>query len=550
MRRCNRILPASFIGVLSAVLFVAATSSSLHAAASSGSRPNIVIIMADDMGFSDIGCYGSEIATPNLDRLARGGLRFTQFYNAARCCPTRAALLTGLYPHQAGVGHMMEDRGREGYRGELNRRCVTIAEVLRTAGYHTLMSGKWHVTPAPSASKDNWPRQRGFDRFYGTIHGAGSFYDPVTLTRDNTPIEPESKDFYYTDAISDHAVRFINDVADSDRPFFLYVPYTSPHWPLHARPADIARYRGKYARGWDALRRQRHQRMIKMGLVDAHWPMTPRDERVPAWEDQSDQDWWALCMAVYAAQIDVMDQGIGRIVATLEATHQLENTLILFLADNGGCAERLGPRSGGLSVPKTTRDGRPVRRGNDPSIAPGPDDTYASYGIGWANASNTPFRRYKHWVHEGGIASPLIVHWPAVVGRGGRITQQVGHLIDLMATCADVAGAAYPKRFNDNDIIPLEGKSLAPIFHGQVRPGHEALFWEHEGNRAVRRGRFKLVSRFPNEWELYDLQADRTEMNNLATTRPEKVAELASLYKAWAARSFVESWEDVRRARR
>ena len=550
MGHTRRKLSVMGIRMLVGLLFFASTPFALQAAADSGSRPNIILIMADDMGFSDIGCYGSEIATPTLDRLARDGLRFSQFYNGARCCPTRAALLTGLYAHQTGIGHMMQDRGRAGYRGDLNRQCVTLAEALGAAGYHTLMTGKWHVTPAWLRTNHNWPRQRGFDRFYGTIHAAGSFWDPATLVRDNTPIVSEAKGYYYTDAISENAVRFIKDAAKSDRPFFLYVPYTAPHWPLHARPADIAKYRGKYKIGWDALRRRRHQRMVEMGIIDKQWTLTPRDPRVVAWKDEPNQDWWDLCMAVYAAQIDSMDQGIGRIVAALETTNELENTLILFLADNGSSSEVLGPRERGIHVPRVTRDGRPVRHGNHPSIAPGPDDTYASYGVGWANASNTPFRLYKRWVHEGGISTPLIAHWPAAIKEGGRITKQVGHVIDLMATCLDAAGAEYPKRFKGQDITPLEGKSLVPIFRGQVRPGHEALFWEHGGHRAVRQGRYKLVSFFPHAWELYDLETDRTEMNNLAVRQPEKVAELTKLYNDWAARSHVEPWRDVMRGTR
>ncbi|MBN1846876.1 MAG: sulfatase-like hydrolase/transferase, partial [Sedimentisphaerales bacterium] len=297
-----------------------AAPNSLAAMDAPGRRPNIILIMSDDMGYSDIGCYGSEIETPNLDALAANGLRFTQFYNTARCCPTRASLLTGLYPHQAGIGHMMEDRKLAGYRGDLNPNCLTIAEVLKLAGYRTYMTGKWHVTPCrrDQLSKHNWPCQRGFDRFFGTIHGAGSFYDPNTLTRDNEFIVPD-EDFYYTDAISDNAVRFLQDHhnSDGDRPFFLYVAYTAAHWPLHALPKDIAKYRGKYDQGWDALRRQRLERMVELGLVDAKWRLSERDESVPAWQDARRKDWHARRMEVYAAMIDNMDQGIGRIVKTL-----------------------------------------------------------------------------------------------------------------------------------------------------------------------------------------------------------------------------------------
>ncbi|MBA7655311.1 Arylsulfatase [subsurface metagenome] len=304
-------------------------------AAGGPKRPNIILIMADDMGYSDIGCYGGEIHTPNLDGLAAGGVRFTQFYNTARCCPTRAALMTGLYQHQAGVGHMMSDRGYDAYRGDLNNRCVTIAEVLKQAGYSTYMSGKWHVTKhtRPYGPKHNWPCQRGFDRFFGTIHGAGSFYDPCSLTRDNTQIPPGNDDFYYTNAISDNATGFIRE-HDSDNPFFMYVAFTAPHWPMHALPQDIAKYKGRYAQGWDALRAERHKRMIEMGIVKSKWEITPRDSAVPPWEQAEDKLWFQRRMEVYAAMVDCLDQGVGRIISALRRTGKFENTLIFFLADN------------------------------------------------------------------------------------------------------------------------------------------------------------------------------------------------------------------------
>ncbi|MBM3335024.1 arylsulfatase [Candidatus Sumerlaeota bacterium] len=490
---------------------------------STSKKPNIVLIMADDMGFSDPGCYGSEIATPALDRLAQGGARFTQFYNCARCCPTRAALLTGLYPHQAGVGHMEGDRGLPGYRGFLNDRCVTIAEVLRSAGYHTGMAGKWHV----GEERPHWPLDRGFERFHGLVSGATNYFkiDPERIwARDNTRITDMGEDFYITDEISRSAVEQIEELSKAESPFFIYVAYTSPHWPLHALPADIAKYKGKYSIGWDELRLLRHKRQIELGIVDKKWQLTPRDLDAPPWEKAENKEWLEMRMAVYAAQIDRMDQGIARIVAKLKEVGADENTLVMFLADNGACAEHLA--------------------GNDPKIMPGPKETFQSYGLPWANASNTPFRRYKHWVHEGGISSPFIAHWPAVI-KPGAITTQVGHLIDVMATCADVAGAEYPKTFNGREITPLEGKSLLPILRGGTRSGHDALFWEHEGNKAVRQGKWKLVSKFPEGWELYDMEADRTEMNNLAEKMPDKVKEMASLYNQWAKRSNVVPWGQI-----
>ena len=522
----------------------AASCSSGGESESEEERPNIVLIMADDFGISDLGCYGSEIHTPNIDRLARSGLRFTQFYNCARCCPTRASLMTGLYPHQAGIGHMMSDYGLPGYRGDLNQNCVTIAEALKPAGYTTLMSGKWHVTPV-NDSKHNWPRQRGFDRFYGTIHGAGSFYDPVTLTRDNDPIEPEGTNYYYTTAIGESAAKFIEDAAGGDAPFFLYVPFTASHWPLHAFERDIAEYRRRYDAGWDALREERHKRMIQAGIVDGRWPLTRRDAEVPAWDEAENKAWQARRMEVYAAQVDVMDRAVGMIVDKLSALGLLDNTLILFLADNGGCAEELTSRGRGLHFPAKTRDGLRVQLGNNPEVMPGPPDTYQSYGIPWANASNTPFRRYKHWVHEGGIASPLIAHWPARITVRNELTHQPAHLIDIMATCVEVAGAEYPAEFNGNKITPLEGKSLLPVLEGGQRAGHDALYWEHEGNRAVREGNWKLVSQFSNRnrWELYDLEADRTETKNLVSDQSAKAEELIALYDNWAARAQVVPWK-------
>lgn len=527
------------------------------------SRPNIVLIMADDMGFSDIGCYGGEIDTPHLDALAANGLRFRWFYNGARCCPTRASLLTGLYAHQAGVGHMTAQFRKNGeiipsYAGDLSSNSVTIAEALKTAGYTTLMSGKWHVTPSIAKEGDvpkqhNWPRQRGFDRFWGTILGAGSFYDPVTLAEDNRHVEPDGEDFYYTTAIGDRALRFI-DEAPADKPFFLYMPFTSPHWPLHAPEEAAAKYKGRYDMGWDKLRETRRERMIEMGVIDADWPLTARDPAVPAWEEAPNKEWEARRMEVYAAQISIMDETIGRLIDRLGESGRLDNTLIFFLADNGGCAEELAESWGEpLFFPKKTLDGkRDVQHENDPSIMPGPEETYQSYGIPWANVSNTPFRLYKHYVHEGGIASPLIVHWPAKLKNPGRWTDSQGHLIDIMASCLDAAGAAYPREYNGNAVTPLEGKSLLADITGETAVERDALYWEHEGNRAVHAGKWKLVSKWSkpeeNRWELYDLEADRTETNDLAGERPEIAAELAAKWQAWADKVGVIEWRSWDRA--
>ena len=505
-------------------------------------RPNIVVILADDLGFSDLGCYGSEILTPNIDRLAKTGLRFTQFYNGARCCPTRAALMTGLYPHQAGVGHMMNDYRKPGYRGNLNNQCATIAELLGAAGYQTMMCGKWHLTrfTAEEGPNYNWPLQRGFAKFYGTIAGAGSYFDPVTLTRDNDFVRATGDKFYYTDAISDRAAEYIEQAARSTKPFFLYVAYTAPHWPLHAPEDVIARYRAKYAIGWDELRKQRYRRMIDLGIIKANWPLTPREPTVRDWEKNSYKSWQQRRMEVYAAQIDIMDQGVGRIVEKVRQMGVEQNTLILFLSDNGGCAEELAADWKGEYIPKQTRKGRQVEVGNNPNLMPGRDDTYQSYGIAWANASNTPFRLYKHWVHEGGIATPLIAHWPAGIKQTG-LTQEVGHVTDIMATCLELAKTAYPKNFGGHTLIPIESKSLLPIFQGRTRQ-RGTLFWEHEGNRAVREGKWKLVAKQGQPWELYDVEADRTETRDMAQQFPAIVKGLSQTYDHWAKRCNVEPW--------
>ncbi len=541
------------------------------AAPAGGKKPNILLIMSDDMGYSDIGCYGSEVDTPNLDSLASNGLRFTQFYNTARCCPTRASLLTGLYQHQAGVGWMMRDQHKPGYRGHLNNNCVTIAEVLKPAGYSTYMSGKWHVASPTPKEKDHWPLHRGFDRFYGTIHGAGSFYDPNTLTRGNEFITPyndpqykvDKYDYYYTDAISDNAVEYLRQHgrSDGDGPFFMYVAYTAAHWPMHALSEDIKKYEGKYDDGYEPIRKARFERMKKLGVIEGHRKLSPR---AGDWSGVKHKKWESSCMEVYAAMIDRMDRGIGRIVDELKRQGQLENTLILFLQDNGGCAEGLG-RSGEFKprpdkpphkpmkddelqtkmIPHHTRDGYPVRQGA--GVMPGPADTYIAYGKAWANVSNTPFREYKHWVHEGGIATPLIAHWPAGFKARGELRRPYGHLIDIMATCIDVAGAEYPERFNGHDITPMEGVSLAPVFAGE-EPKERPLFWEHEGNAAVRLGKWKLVCKKgvgrgdtvkPDKWELYDMEKDRSELNDLSDKHPGRVKEMLEMWKAWARRAHV-----------
>jgi arylsulfatase len=413
------------------------------------------------------------------------------------------------------------------------------------------MSGKWHVTKhigpwtaePDRMSKDNWPIQRGFDRFYGTITGAGSFFDPNTLTNDSDPAPPASPGFYYTDAISDSAATFIRQ-HEEDTPFFLYVAHTAPHWPLHAFEEDIAKYEGRYDAGWDELREERYSRLLEMGLLDPSSPLSERDEQVPSWQSLSDQEqaWYARAMEVYAAQVDRMDQGIGRVLDALEQTGQMDNTLIVFLSDNGACAEVLTDEWQGPYLRRQTRAGRKVTVGNeDKRVLPGAEETFMSYGRGWANASNTPFKLFKHDTYEGGISSPFIVHWPEGLDQSGRTTDQRSQLIDLMATFVDVSGAAYPKTFNGQRIAGLPGKSLTPIFQGgglEDRP----LFFEHEGNRAVFLGDWKLVAQHGRPWSLYQIRQDRTEVNDVAADHPEIAAALLEQYEAWATENYVLAW--------
>jgi arylsulfatase len=522
-------------------------------AAQRPARPNIIVLLADDLGFSDLGCYGSEISTPNLDKLAATGLRFTQFYTTPRCCPTRASLLTGVYPHQAGIGAMMEDRGIPGYRGQLSDHCLTIAEELQLAGYHTAMAGKWHVchihfdgkrqlnfesdTPFWD-NKSDWPLQRGFEDYFGGIHGVTSYYDPFALVRANTPIRAEGTNFYYTDAITEAAVADVEKYCGGNKPFFLYVAYSAPHWPLQAPAEEIAKYRQTYLAGWDAIRTNRYRRQIELRIISKSWPMSPRDERVPPWENVGDKEWEANRMATYAAMVEHMDRGIGRILSKLKDKGIERNTFVLFFSDNGGCAEIIQPDW--YDVPSKTRDGRTVRVGNgDHTVFAGPDDVWQSYGVPWANVSDTPFRLYKHFVHEGGIATPFIVSWPAVIQQQGTINRALGHVTDLMATFVEVAGARHPASYEGRRILPLEGESLLPLLEGRQRHDRSPIFWEHEGNRAVRSAKWKLVSRYPHDWELYDVETDRTELHDVSAQHSDKVKELSSLYDRWAQRCGV-----------
>lgn len=550
-------------------------------------RPNIIVIMSDDMGYSDIGCYGGEIRTPNLDKLAENGIRMTQFYSAARCCPTRASLLTGLYPHQAGIGWMTGvdiESDIPAYHGDLSFNSVTLAEVARSAGYSTFAVGKWHVSKnvRDDGPKHNWPLQRGFDRYYGTIQGAGSFWDPATLCRDNKLITPfndpeyDAEDYYYTDALSDEASRFIEE-RDKNKPFFLYLSYTAAHWPMHARQEDIQKYEGMYDKGWDEIRKNRYRKMKEMNLIDSSVELTPPD--YPEWQAYNNKQAEAGRMEIYAAMVSVMDEGIGRIVGRLKEEGILENTLIVYLQDNGACAEEIGTRGKTrpvvqdiselkpllpdepeyMIIPGITRQGKVVMQGE--GISGGPDTTYVAYGKSWANASNTPFREYKHWLHEGGISTPLIIHYPDRIRKPGRLSSYPSHLIDIMPTLIELTGATYPENAKGNSIIPPEGISLVPLFKKETVTREKDLFWEHEMNRAYRSGDWKLVSkghlmnggygRWQNysvdSWELYNVKEDRAEMNDLSGQYPEKVQELTALWEMHALRTgvFPTPWKRI-----
>lgn len=485
-------------------------------------KPNLVVILVDDMGFSDLGCYGSEIPTPNLDALAADGLRFTQFYNTGRCCPTRAALLTGIYSHQAGVGHMVNGTGVPGYLGRLNDKCATIAERLAPAGYLTAMTGKWHLgNPGPT--------ERGFERSLSAPAGGFYFASPKAKLflngqpiGDNDPRLP--KDWYSTDLWTTFGLKFIDEARAANKPFFLYLAHNAPHFPLQAPEEEIAKFRGKYKAGWDKLRAERHARQIELGIVDKAWPLAPRVEAISAWDSLSEaqKDRFDSIMAVYAAVVSRMDRAVGDLVAGLKERGVYDNTLILFMSDNGGNAE---------SGPGGTSSGDPSKPGSNWFC-----------GESWAALQNTPFRRYKHYNHEGGIATPLIAHWPAGIKTKNELRSQPAHLIDIAATCVDVAGAPALSELRGKPLLPLEGRSLVPAFANQPIE-RDALFWEHEGNAAVRVGDMKLVrtSRAGN-WELYDLKADRTELNDLAKARPELAKQLAEKWEAWAERAQVKPY--------
>jgi len=522
-----------------AVILLGYTASAQTKKTTAKKRPNIIIILADDMGYSDIGCFGSETQTPNLDELAKGGMKLTQFYNASRCCPTRASLMTGLYQHQAGVGDMMNTRTQPAYQGYLNQNCVTIAEALKQGGYNTYMAGKWHIGQAP----EHWPVKRGFDHYFGLIDGASSYFNPTMPYRPNQKltIALDDKEFtpgpnwYSTNAYADYAVKFIDGNKTSNKPFFLYMAFTSPHWPIQALPEYIAKYKGKYMKGWDKLREERLARQKALGILPQDAQLSPRDKNVPEWDSLTaeEKDRWDTKMAVYAAMIDRMDQNIGRIRAELKKLHQDKNTVIMFLSDNGASSESIkGP---GFTPEVQAANSKPA---SDPT-------SFTAYEFWGANVSNTPFRLFKHWEYEGGTATPFIANYPGVIKAAG-MSSQPAHIIDLMATCLDFAKVSYPKTYKGNSILPTEGMSMAPLLEGHRWAGHDALYFEHEGNRAVRQGDWKLVSQKPaNKWELYNISTDRSELNDLSAKYPEKVKAMADMYDAWAQHAGVIPFEKL-----
>lgn len=517
------------------------------------SQPNIVLILADDLGFSDLGCFGSEIETPVLDNLAEEGIRFTQMYNSARSCPSRASLLTGLYPHQTGLGHMEAGNNRkhwpQGYSGFRNDNNVTIAEVLKESGYYTAMSGKWHL----GLQK---PTERGFDDFYGLLGGFTSFWDQTKYTRlpDESGLKIYPEDEYYaTDAITDYAIEFADEAGKQQKPLFLYLAYNAPHFPLHAPKERIDKYMDIYLQGWDIIRDKRWEAIKKSGLMQDNPEISPRgivpgsmfiseEHVIPAWNDLSIDQQYDLArrMAIYSAMVDIMDENIGRLLKSMQKNGQLENTLILFLSDNGACAEwhefGFDERSGTEYHTFT----------GDELNEMGQKNTYHHYGTGWANVSNTPFLLYKHFAHEGGISTPGIMWWGNKIEKTGRIDFQPCHFVDIMTTLVEIADARYPLKYKGNDILPMEGTSLLPMIENK-KIKQQAIFAEHEGNRMVRLGDWKLVASHYNghKWELYNIKNDRTEQHNLAIQYPDKVNDMETLYFEWAERCHVEPFPQL-----
>lgn len=508
-------LAFALLGCTLSLLFVSCREAPM---AKTPEKPNIIVILADDMGYSDLGCMGSEIQTPNLDGLANNGLLFTNCYNASRCCPSRASLLTGLYQHRAGVGFMNGDMGTPSYQGYLNDKCVTIAEMLKEEGYRTIVSGKWHV----GSAKDQWPEHRGFDQSYGLPTGGGVYFYPSKfvnrpIVKNGKEVVPDSTTFYSTDNFTKEAIEFIGEGKTNEAPFFLYLPYIAPHFPLQAWPEDIAKYKGKYDEGYNTIRKRRFEKQQKLGVVGDFAISPPDFEPWPS--EKAIEE--ARRMEVYAAQVDRLDQNIGKLVTHLKEIGEWENTVIMFLSDNGASAE-VFDRAPGAEV--------------------GTNDSFKSYGKAWANVSNTPFRKSKMYEHEGGIGTPLIVHWPKGIEHDGQLVKSPVHITDIMPTCLDIAGATYPKKYNGKTIDPLDGKSFSAILNGKKPEKPRTLFWEHMGNKAVRIGDWKAVKLLEGVWELYNLNEDPTELSDLANNEPDRLKKMVAQWNAWADEVEVRPW--------
>jgi len=481
-------------------------------------RPNILLIMSDDMGFSDLGCYGGEVETPNLDGLAMNGLRFTEFHGTGRCWPSRATLMSGRYSNK------------------LTANQVTIPEVLKTAGYQTGMVGKWHLSRTPS--EKNAPVNRGFDSYYGSLVG-GSYWMPPNLSRDSKLVEPDGDDYYYTEKLGEEAIKQIYNFAKSDKPFFQYIAFNCPHWPLHAREEVIQKYIDRYKDGWFELRKKRYKRMQEIGLIDKkRWPLPEPEPIVEDWDKVDHKDWRIRNMAVYAAMIDHMDQEMARIIAALKDTGRFEDTLIIFTNDNGACSEHLhgdGWNTANNVLEWAKENGKTISVGDEKDVPTGGPLTYHSVGHNWANAQNTPLRRYKANVHEGGACVPCIMHWPKGLKQpAGSVTRQRGHMVDIMSTCIELAGASYPKTFNGSSILDNEGTSLVPVIKGKKKDPDRAYYFNHQGTHAIIKGDWKIVreKRGDNKWHLYNVTREKTEITDYAQRMPEKVKELEVLWDA------------------
>ncbi|MGI4729187.1 MAG: arylsulfatase [Janthinobacterium lividum] len=557
MTKAKYKLFASLIFLIVVVFSFVAWKGKIHPVKTASKRPNIIVILADDMGFSDVGCYGGEINTPNIDYLAQNGIRYTQFYNTSRCCPTRASLLTGLYNQQAGIGKMTDTEDEPGYLGHITENAVTLAEVLKTAGYHTAMAGKWHVSNTngqPSVKEQmawlnhhqvhdefspisQYPTSRGFEKYYGTIWGVVDYFDPFSLVNGNAPVKTVPPNYYHTDAINDTAAAYIREYAKSTKPFFLYVAENAPHWPLMAKPEDIAKYKNTYKAGWDAVRLARYQKMIRLGLINPdQTKLSERWSDSLKWENNPTKDWDAYAMSVHAAMVDCMDQGIGRILNALRQTGQLDNTVILFLSDNGASAENSAAYGPGFDRPSETRNGLKIDYSTNKSVLPGPETSYFSIGQRWANVSNTPYRFWKAESFEGGVHTPMIAFWlKGIKAKKGGFNPYVGHVMDFMATFTELADAKYPTVYKGHTIPATSGISLVPTFSGKQTGGHENLFNEHFGARYARSGNWKLVSHSNDTtWHLFNLANDRTETADLSSKFPKKVKQLDSLWHLWA----------------